>query len=122
MDPIGIGIAGATALYNKASQDSREKTSMSNQKELMEIQNQNQRGLNQQGADLSYQQWLKTNYGAQTEQMKKAGLNVGLMYGGAGGAGGTTQTGSGGSAGGGSAKQTIIEIMEISRRKTRKCT
>lgn len=44
--------------------------------------------------------WEKTNYGAQRKQMEKAGLNAGLMYGGAG-AGATTQTPStGGSVGG----------------------
>ena len=47
--------------------------------------------------NLAYQNWLRTNYSAQVEQMKKAGLNVGMMYGKGGGAGGTLQ-GSSGSA------------------------
>ena len=37
--------------------------------------------------------WKDTNYAAQVEEMKKAGLSIGLMYG-KGGAGGTT-TGAG---------------------------
>ncbi len=124
MTGLGIGIAGATAMYNQATQDRRENRSYENQKRLMGIQYQNQQGLNQQGADLSYQQWLKTNYPAQVEQMKKAGLNVGLMYGGAGGAGGTTQTSGGGSASGGNAPQPqqldIADIMQTSLLKAQK--
>lgn len=46
--------------------------------------------------------WEKTGYGAQAEQMRKAGLNVGLMYKGGGGAG-TTQTTAGQMPGAGSA-------------------
>lgn len=75
----------------------------SNQKELMDKQYQNQRELNQQGNDLAYDMWKKTNYAAQKEQMQEAGLNVGLMYGGGGAGGGTVATGSGGGAAGGNA-------------------
>ena len=51
------------------------------QRELMGMQYQNQRLLNQQGHDLQMDMWNKTNYKAQVEHMKKAGLNPGLMYG-----------------------------------------
>lgn len=51
---------------------------LANESRLMDIQNQKQ-----------YEMWLKTNYGAQKEQMKLAGLNPGLMYG-MGGGGGST--------------------------------
>jgi len=71
------------------------------QRRLMGHQQENQMALNQQGHDLSYEMWKKTNYPAQVEMMKEAGLNQGLMYGSGGGAGGTTQSGSGGGAGGG---------------------
>jgi hypothetical protein len=74
-----------------------------NQLELMAQQFQNQMGLNVQGHELQFQQWLRTNYPAQVEQMKKAGLNVGLMYGMKGGGGTTTGSQGGGSAAGGSA-------------------
>ena len=46
------------------------------------------------------QYWEDTNYQAQREQMEKAGLNVGLMYGGQGQGGQTMNPG--GSASGGS--------------------
>lgn len=67
------------------------------QKQAMGMQHANQMELNKQGSDLAFDMWNKTNYGAQVQHMKDAGLNVGLMYEG-GGAGGTTSAGSGGSA------------------------
>lgn len=48
-----------------------------------------QRSLFDYQQQKQYEMWLKTNYGAQVEQLKKAGLNPGLMYG-MGGGGGTT--------------------------------
>lgn len=64
-------------------------------------QNQNQHNMylqNQQARDMAVfnrqqqmQLWNDTNYSAQVEQLKKAGLNVGLLYK-AAGSGGTTQT------------------------------
>lgn len=73
-------------------------------------QRRNQRELNQQGLEnsmalgewnrkLEMQMWNDTNYSAQIEQMKKAGLNPGLMYQ-QGGSGGTTQIASGSQSGG----------------------
>lgn len=60
--------------------------------------NEQQLGTNKQMAEYNQQlgldMWNKTNYKAQVDQLKKAGLNVGLMYEG-GGAGGTTQTAGG---------------------------
>ena len=67
----------------------------------MGIQFKNQQALNQQGHDLSYDMWEKTNYGPQMKMMKEAGLNPALMYG-MGGQGGTTSQSGGGSASGGS--------------------
>lgn len=73
-------------------------TAQKRQKELMGIQLENQKKLNNQGRDIQMDMWNKTNYGAQVKHMKDAGLSPGLMYG-KGGAGGTTT----GSQGGGSA-------------------
>ena len=63
-----------------------------------ERQYKNQRKLNQQGSDLQMDMWNKTNYGAQLEHMKSAGLNPALMYGMSGGGGATTGSQGGGSA------------------------
>lgn len=102
---ISAGANVAQGVIGMIGQRAREERSLKNTKDLMGIQHQNQMSLNKQGKDLAYQQWLDTNYGAQREQMEKAGLNVGLMYGMGGGAGGTTSAGSGGSAAMGSAPQ-----------------
>ena len=87
---IRIGLGGASAIgqamYGQAQAQNNQQQQVQDQKELMEL-----------GNNLAYQNWLRTNYSAQVEQMKKAGLNVGMMYGKGGGAGGTLQ-GSSGSA------------------------
>lgn len=71
-----------------------------------QVRQQGRLGEQQLGFDqryLDYQQekaysmWERTNYGAQLEQMDKAGLSAGLMYGGSGGGGATTGQPSGGS-------------------------
>lgn len=49
--------------------------------------------------ELALDMWDKTNYAAQIEQMKKAGLNVGLMYGGGGAGGAIAQQPSAGASG-----------------------
>jgi hypothetical protein len=95
---IGSGIletAGNIALAEQQYQQ---------EQELMSIQHQNQQQLNQQGHELQYDMWKKTNYPAQVRMMEKAGLNPALMYKGAG-AGGTTGSQSGGAASKGNAPQ-----------------
>lgn len=63
-----------------------------------ERQYERQRELNKQGQELAMKTWNETNYGAQMEHMKKAGLSPALMYGQSGAGGATTNAGSGGSA------------------------
>ena len=81
-----------------------------NQQELAQIQHnynlqyqenqfENQQALNQQGHDLQFDMWNKTNYGAQMKHLKDAGLNPSLMYQ-QGGQGGQTGSQTGGNAGG----------------------
>jgi hypothetical protein len=79
-------------------------------KKNMKRQYNYQRMLNQQGHDLQYDMWNKTNYPAQLEMMKKAGLNPGLMYGLGGGGGTTTGSQGGGAAAGGQAPMTPMGI------------
>jgi len=105
MDPIIGGAligAGGSAL-GMIGQRQREKRAMSNQKELMGIQLQNQQQLNKQGQEMQLDTWKKTNYSAQMQEMKQAGLNPALMYGMSGGGGATTGSQGGGSAQSGSA-------------------
>nr|WAE43695.1 MAG: DNA pilot protein [Microviridae sp.] len=66
-------------------------------KKMMDIQLAHQEELNKQGQELAMQTWKDTNYPAQVEMLKAAGLNPALLYS-KGGSGGTTNSGSGGSA------------------------
>ncbi len=85
-----------------------------NQQDLMNQQMRNQMGLNRQGSDLQYQQWLRTNYPKQIEMMKKAGLNPALMYA-KGGPGGTTGSQTGGSASSGqAASMAPMDVANLS--------
>ena len=100
---LEAGIGAATGIIGMIGQNQRATKQHNRQKELMDIQNKNQKGLNQQGHDLQLDMWNKTNYGAQMEHMKSAGLNAGLMYGQSGAGGATTGSQGGGSAASGSA-------------------
>ena len=105
---IGAGLSGGMGLFGQRKQ-------YKNQKKLMGLQHQYQMALNQQGADLQYDMWNKTNYPAQIEMMRKAGLSPGLMYGLGGGGGTTTGSQGGGSATGGNAGG--FNAMDISALK-----
>lgn len=94
---IAGGIAGR-AETNRANKT---------EKGMAEQQYQNQRRLNQQGADLQMDMWNKTNYGAQLKHMQDAGLNPALMYGMGGGGGTTTGSQGGGSASKGNAQRQM---------------
>jgi hypothetical protein len=96
---LGLGmLQGAFNMFGAGQQHRR-------QKELMGIQFGNQQQLNRQGHEIQMDMWNKTNYGAQIEHMKKAGLNPALMYGMSGGGGTTAGSQGGGSASSGNAVQ-----------------
>ena len=95
----GIGAVGGA--LGMIGQNKRAKKQHNRQKELMGIQLKNQQQLNKQGQQLQMQTWRDTNYGAQMDMMKDAGLNPALMYGMSGGGGATTGSQGGGSAQGG---------------------
>ena len=103
---MGIASGVASIFGNKR----REKRQHKRQKELMGVQFKNQQALNQQGHELQMDMWNKTNFKAQMEHLKEAGLNPGLMYK-QGGQGGTTGSQTGGSAQGGQAP--MGEFMDI---------
>jgi len=100
MSLLGIG----TAIGSMAGNHGNERRNYRNERNLMGLQQQNQMGLNQQGHDLQMDMWNKTNYGAQMEHIKNAGLNPALMYGMSGGGGTTAGSQSGGSAAKGSSQ------------------
>ena len=66
-----IGQAGA--ILGMIGQNERARKQHNRQKELMGIQFQNQGKLNQQGSDLQYDMWKKTNAPAQVGILKEAG-------------------------------------------------
>lgn len=59
--------------------------------------------LNQSNQKMAMDMWHKTNYQAQVQEMKKAGVSTGLMYGNGGAGGATTSGGQGGNINGGTA-------------------
>ena len=110
------GIAGAgMGLLGMIGGHQQERRNYRNQREMMQKQYENQLGLNVQGHDLQMDMWNKTNYGAQVDHMREAGLNPALMYGSAG-QGGTTGSQTGGSAAMGSSQQG--RVMDMSNMLT----
>ncbi len=99
-EAIGIG----TGLLEGAINQATNQQQYQQEQNLMSIQHGNQQELNQQGHDLQFKMWQKTNYPEQVRMMKAAGLNPALMYKGAG-PGGTTGSQGGGAASKGSAPQ-----------------
>lgn len=80
------------------------------QKRLQGLAVRGQKELANYEQGLAYDMWDKTNFDAQRKQMEKAGLNVGLMYGGTGGGGTTQGAGSTGSVSTAMAPQGAPEI------------
>lgn len=111
-------IAGGASLIGDAigmiGQKKRENRALKNQTKLMGIQKKNQMELNEQGYDLQKRMWDETNYQAQMNNIKGAGLNAGLIYGMKGGGGVTTGSQGGGSAQGGNAPSP--QPMEIGNK------
>ncbi|AXH76211.1 MAG: DNA pilot protein [Microviridae sp.] len=104
---IGLGATDVIGNQIQAGQQYRR------QKKLMDIQQQNQMELNKQGQQIQLETWKETNYPAQMEMLKKAGLNPSLMYA-KGGTPGTTGGQGGGSAASGNAQSAApMEISNI---------
>lgn len=80
MENIGgaLGISAGQGLMQQAFNENATQQQIAGSKELALYNNQ-----------LAYDMWKKTNYSAQVKELQKAGLNVGLMYKGAGAGGGT---------------------------------
>ena len=78
--PVAIGMLAAGIAANAA------------QKKMQARQVDSAKNLNEYNRQLAMQTWEETNFLEQRKQMEKAGLNIGMMYGGTQ-AGGTTQGG-----------------------------
>lgn len=85
-------VSGAFGLMNRSANNRRQ---LEQQQKLQDQQIKGAKEMTDYQKETQMDIWNKTNYGAQVEHLKKAGLNPGLMYGMSGGGGATT-----GSAGG----------------------
>lgn len=89
----GSAISGGLGyLFNRLGQQSQ----IDQQGQLMGMQIRGAKELADYNQKIQMENWEKTNYNAQVEQLKKAGLNPGLLYGMSGGGGATTGGGGGG--------------------------
>lgn len=82
------------------------------QQDLQNLQIRGQKEMTDYQMMKQMEMWKNTNYPAQLEMMKKAGLSPGLMYG-KGGGGGTTTGNASGSVTGGTAPQGGREIQDM---------
>ncbi|AXH75534.1 MAG: hypothetical protein [Microviridae sp.] len=82
-----------------------DKRQINQQQKLQNMQITGQKEMGEFNQGIALDTWDKTNYEAQRKHMEAAGLNVGLMYGGAG-ASGTTQSNAGSVSGGSAAQQS----------------
>lgn len=87
-------IGGGLGLLLQGHNDRRQRRQ---QEWLQELQMKGNKEMADYNYNKQMEMWHNTNYAATREEMEKAGLNVGLMYGQGGGGGATT--GSGGGAG-----------------------
>ena len=90
MNAVGAAVDNTIGLIAGGVQARRQ---MKNQRKLMAEQLAFDKLKMEEQRKIQMQMWRDTNYAAQVEELKKAGLSIGLMYG-KGGAGGTT-TGAG---------------------------
>lgn len=90
MDPFKYVDMAANAGMGLLLGEANDRRQLNQQEKLNELQIQGQMKMSDYQMKQQYEMWLKTNYPAQIEQMRKAGLNPALMYGMGGGAGGAT--------------------------------
>ena len=90
MKELGMAIGSAAgSIFGSLMGNKMQQDQFGNQLTLMKKQHEyNEESANAAQAG-AYEMWEKTNYAAQIDQMKKAGLSPALMYGQAGAGGGT---------------------------------
>lgn len=103
---VAPAVGGALGIAAANWQDKRQRKQ---NKALLEQNMEAQKKMSEFNQALGIKTWHETNYEAQRREMEKAGLNVGLMYGGAG-AGATTSSGGGSNVSGATASGGIGEI------------
>lgn len=93
----GIDVAGGVvgSLLGKIGQKAQDKRQLEQQKKLQGLQIEGNKQMSEFERQQQMQMWNDTNYSAQKAHIKSAGLNAGLIYGGAGAGGATVGGGSG---------------------------
>lgn len=114
LESIGANAAGAAigagmGLMLGPTNDRRQRKQ---QARLQEIQIRGQKELTDYQYAKDLQMWKDTNYSAQMEQLKAAGLNPALLYGMSGGGGATMGTG-GANVSGANAQQNPGEVQQM---------
>jgi len=118
---LGIGstlvnntIGAGMGLLVAKQQDARQ---IEQQRKLNQIQIAGNKELAEYSNELQYDMWKKTGIVGQKEQLQKAGMNAGLLYGMSGAGGGTTGSANTGSVTGGSAPMGGGEMLALMNSK-----
>ena len=97
LNDIGGGLIGPA--LGLALEKHNDKRQINQQQKLQDMQQQGQMEMGNFNYQKQLDMWKATSYPGQIEQMKKAGINPGLVYGMGGGGGATTGQASGGVSG-----------------------
>lgn len=112
---VGPVAAGLYGLFGP-SRDTLRKEQLEDQQKFTDMQSDANKGQAQFTSDLQYEMWNKTNYEAQMEHIKNAGLNPALLYGKGGGGGATTgNAAAAGVSGGQASSSAATEANKIAQ-------
>jgi len=107
---MGTGLAGT--IFGLTMENHNDNRQLQQQTELQNLQIRGQKELTDYNMQKQLEMWKNTSYGAQMEQLKKAGLNPALIYG-MGGGGGQTTGNSSSSVSGATAQQNPGEVQQM---------
>lgn len=112
---LGMQMASqaASGIFGIALGDINDKRQLRQQKKLQALQIRGQQEMTNYNYAKQLEMWKATSYQAQIEQLRKAGLNPGLLYGMSGGGGQVTGSGSGGNVTGSNAPTGGREVQDI---------
>lgn len=114
-EQFGLGVAGQVvgAGLGLALENHNDKRQLGMERKLQRMQMEGSKEMTDYNYAKQLQMWKDTNYKAQMEQLKMAGLNPGLIYGMSGGGATTTGTGAGAMSPTGRAPQGGKEVIEM---------
>jgi len=110
IEALGMQLAGAAAGQLLAR--SNDKRQLRQQEKMQGLQIQGQKEMTNYNSEKQMEMWHNTSYGAQKQEMEKAGINPALMYG-MGGGGGQSSNVSAGNVSGGNAPSGGQEVQQM---------